>query len=337
MMRRQAWVSFALAVLAAAPVLAQSHTVTAGDDGWVTPGGGLTKVNLSGWNLSSVFPGGSITGDPVVNLKGKPIKPAMGSIDTVVRHTGTHTYTAFNQTKTIPVQIVGLSLVSDSDSVTISGWGTYGLEIYLSTAAAGTGSMAVKQVNGHGGTFDSSFSVVPVAVFVNVANPSDRVRLDCGAAPSGTCGAITLISTSTGWVHTISGSGGFNPAAAGVTPLASGIAFDANGDGTNDTTTIGRNNTFIPGYAAAPPFPVAAGTHEHADYSARHITKPPQDCLRSTQTANNTRNGSAVDLPVEDSDVLCEAQAEPIDPSPVDPSPADPSPHQPGTPVGGLH
>jgi hypothetical protein len=310
-MKRQGWILMAAAVLmAATPVAAQTHTVVGGDDGWVTQGGGLTNIKLSGWDLSSVFPGGSVVaGTELVNLKGKPIKASLGSIDTIVRHTGSHTFTFFNEVRTIPVQIVGLSMVSDNDSVQISGYGTYNLEVYLSTAKAGTGSMSVKQVNGDGGTFSSSFAVYPVVVFVNTANPADRVRLDCGAAPSGACGAIRLNSSGTGWVHT-GGPGNFNPTSAGVTPLGSGIAFDANGDGVNDTTTVGRSNTFVPGFAATPPFNPAAGVHDHADYSARHITKPPQDCLTTTTTSSGTVKNDAVAVPS-----LCPIVAEPTDPA----------------------
>lgn len=315
-MRRQSWILvIAVVLLAAMPVAAQTHTVAAGDDGWVTQGGGLTNLNLAGWNLSSVFPGGSVvSGTALVNLKGKPIKPSLGSIDTIVRHTGSHTFTFFGEVRTIPVQIVGLSMVSDNDSVGISGYGTYNLEVYLSTAAAGTGSMSVKQVNGDGGTFSSSFAVYPVVVFVNTANPADRVRLDCGAV-TGACGAVRLNSTGTGWVHT-GGPGNFNPTTAGVTPLGAGIAFDANGDGVNDTTTIGRTNTFIPGFAAASGFPVAAGVHEHADYSARHITKPPQDCLQTNPDSDTGVTGNAVAEPVPS---LCPIVAEPKDPVETEP------------------
>lgn len=302
-------------LLAALPVAAQTHTVSPGDDGWVTQGGGLTNLKLSGWNLSSVFPGGSVVpGTELVNLKGKPIKPALGSIDTIVRHTGTQTFTSFGQVLTIPVRIVALSMVSDNDPVQISGYGTYDVEVYLSTAVAGTGAMSVKQVNGDGGTFSSSFSVVPVVIFQNVSNPADRVRLDCGAVPSGTCGSITLNSTGTGWVHT-GGPGNFNPVSAGVTPLGAGIAFDANADGVNDTTTIGRSNTFIPGFAATPPFNPAAGVHDHADYSARHVTKPPQDCLKTTTTSGTLKGAAISPTPV-----LCPAEPVPTDPvdQPVD-------------------
>ena len=316
---------FVALVLAAVPVAAQTHTVVAGDDGWVTQGGGLTTLNLTGWNVSSVFPGGYVVGGTqLVNLKGKPIKPALGSIDTIVRHTGSHTFTFFGEVRTIPVQIVGLSMVSDSDSVQIWGYGTYNVEVYLSTAAAGTGSMSVKQVNGDGGTFSSSFSVIPVVVFQNVSVPADRVRLDCGTVPSGTCGVITLNSTGTGWVHT-GGPGGFSPVTAGVTPLGAGIAFDANGDGVNDSTTIGRTNTFIPGFAATPPFNPAAGVHEHADYSARHITKPPQDCLPNRTDTDTTKNatGAAVVAPAPQP-LPCPIVAEPV-------------PTEPAEPVGGVN
>lgn len=329
-MKRQGWMYlFAAVLLVAAPVAAQTHTVQAGDDGWVTQGGGLTVLDLTGWDLSSVFPGGSVVpGTEVVNLKGKPIKPSLGSIDTIIRHTGSHTFTSFGQVKPIPVQVVGLSMVSDNDTVSISGYGTYSLEVYNSTAAAGTGSMSVKQVNGDGGVFSSSFQVHPVVVFVNTSNPSIRVRLDCGAA-LGACGTVGLIATGIGWVHT-GGPGNFNPAAEGVTPLASGIAFDADGDGVNDTVTIGRSNTFIPGFAAQPPFNPAAGTHNHADYSSRHVTKPPQDCKKATANDDTPGSGTTAAVGVD--------QPQPL-PCPVEvDEPADPDePAEPEEPVVREH
>lgn len=324
-MRRSSLLLMAVALLVAVPVVAQNHTIVAGDDGWVTPGGGLTYLNLTGWNLSSVFPGGTVaSGTAVVNLKGKPIKPgSLGSVDTIVRHTGTHTFSYFGQVRTIPVQIIGLSMVSDNDVVVINGYGTFSLEVYNSTAAAGTGSMNVTQVNGDGGTFNSSFAVYPVVVFVNTSTGA-KTRLDCGAVAG--CGAVRLNSTGTGWVHT-GGPGNFNPQAAGVTPLPAGVAFDANGDGTNDTTTIGRTNTFIPGFAASSGFPVASGIHDHADYSSRHVTKPPQDCLPAnpdydTNTGTSKVTGSAV---VQPAPVLCPVVAEPTDPA------------EPAEPIGGVN
>ncbi len=294
-MKRQVWTLMVVAVLLAVPAMAQTHTVQSGDDGWTTPGGGLTYIKLTGWNLSSVFPGGSVVaGTELVNLKGKAIKPgSLGSVDTIVRHTGPQTFTSFGEIRTFPVQVVGLSMVSDNDTVSISGYGTYNLEVYLSKAVASTGSMSVKQVNGDGGTFSSSFNVYPVAVFVNTVTGA-KVRLDCGAV-SGACGAVVLNSTGSGWVHT-GGPGNFNPATSGVPNLPAGVSFDANGDGVNDTTTIGRSNTFIPGFAAAAGFPVAFGNHDHADYSSRHIAKPPQDCLPATDTARSV-TGNAVAAP----------------------------------------
>jgi hypothetical protein len=326
-MRRQSWILVIAAVLMAAamPVAAQNHTVQPGDDGWTTPGGGLTYLNLTGWNLSSVFPGGSVVpGTEKVNLKGKPIKQAsLGSVDTIVRHTGSHTFSYFGETRTIPVQIVGLSMLSDNDPVGISGYGTYNLEVYLSTATAGTGTMSVTQVNGDGGTFSSSFSVYPVVVFVNTSTGA-KTRLDCGAVSG--CGSIVLNSTGTGWVHT-GGPGNFNPANAGVPALPAGVAFDANGDGTNDTTTIGRSNTFIPGFAATSGFPVAGGIHDHADYSTRHVTKPPQDCLQ-TRTDTNGTTGSSV------KGAHGSAVAQPVpSPCPIIVQPTDPVEQ----PVGGVN
>jgi hypothetical protein len=272
------------AVVPATPAMAQVATIAAGDDGWVTQGGGLTHVDLAQYNIGSIFPGGSIVGDAVVNLKGKPLDSAhLGSIDTIVRHYGTTNFNAVGDTRAITVGVKALSMQSDNDTVTISGHGTYSLEVHLSTFTSASGTMTAHLSNLDGGTFDASFPVYPRLVFTNVSNPNDVVAVDCGATP-GVCEPVTISTTNAGWTRT-GGPGAFSPSAKGVTPIASGIAVDADGDGIADTTTIGNGSSnFYAGYAAsAPSFPTAPGNH--GQLTSAHATRPPQDCLPSPPRA----------------------------------------------------
>jgi hypothetical protein len=275
-----------LTMLAVSPAAAQVATITAGDDGWVTQGGGLTHVDLSQYDIGSIFPGGSISGDAVVNLKGKPLNTnQLGSIDTIVRHFGTTTFNAVGDQRQITVGIQALSMQSDNDFLTITGYGTYALDVHLSTLNSTTGTMTVRLANTDGGTFDASFPVYPKLTFTNTSNPSDVVSVDCGATP-GICQAVTISTTNAGWVRS-GGSGNFSPSTAGVTLIGSGIGIDADGDGVNDRSTIGNSN-FYPGFAAsAPTFPPAPGNH--GQLTSAHSTLPPRDCLTKTATAQTNK------------------------------------------------
>ncbi len=256
-----------LAAVLAAPAMAQSVTVPQGDDGWVTQGGGLTNVNLSGYPISTAFPGGSITGSSTVNLKGSPLNSSqLGSIDTIVTRTNDVPLSGAGASGTTNLTVHALSLVSDSSNVTISGHGTYSLAASLSSFGTSTGTMSITLSNSDGGTFTSSFTIVPKLVFTNVSNPSDVVTIDCGVTTG--CPALTLSSTGTGWTRT-GGSGGFSPSSKGATTIAAGVSAGG-------YTTIGTSN-FYAGYAAsAPSFPPAPGTHTAPNHS--HVTLPPTDC-----------------------------------------------------------
>jgi hypothetical protein len=260
--------------LAAVPAAAQSVTVPQGDDGWVSQGGGLTNFSLSGYPISSAFPGGSITGSSTVNLKGSPINSSqLGSIDTIVTRTNDVTLSGAGASGDTNLTVRAVSLVSDSSNVTISGHGTYSLAISLSSSGTSTGTMHMTLSNSDGGTFTSSFTIVPKLVFTNVSNPSDVVTIDCGVTRG--CPALTLSSTGTGWTRT-GGSGNFSPSSKGVTPIQSGIAV-------NGYTTIGNSN-FYAGFSASAStgFPPAPGTHTAPNHS--HVTLPPTDCATSTNS-----------------------------------------------------
>jgi hypothetical protein len=264
-----------LGALAVAPAAAQSVTVPQGDDGWVTQGGGLSNVNLSSYPISSFFPGGSIVCNSTINLKGTPLNSSqLGSIDTLVTRTIDVTLSGPGASGTANLTVHAASLASDNSNVTISGHGTYSLAITLSANGTSTGTMTMTLSNSDGGTFTSSFNVVPKLVFTNVSNPSDVVTIDCGVTSG--CPSTTLTSSGTGWVRT-GGSGNFSPSGKGVTPIHSGIVV-------NGYTTIGNSN-FYGGFAAsAPSFPPAGGTH--VGNCATHQIRPPVDCAPVAQPAN---------------------------------------------------
>ena len=270
-----------LAALAAAPAAATTVTVPQGDDGWVTQGGGLTNFDLSGYPISSAFPGGSISGSSSVNLKGSPLNSSsLGSIDTIVSRTTDATATIGGAAVNANLTVRALRLVSDNSNVTITNHGTYSVKVNLSTTASSTGTMAITATNSDGGTFTSSFTIVPKLIFTNVSNPSDVVSIDCGVTTG--CPSLTLSSTGTGWTRT-GGSGNFSPSSKGVTIIGSGIGVDADGNGSNDYTTVGTSN-FYAGFAASSGtgFPPAPGTHTAPNHS--HVTLPPTDCTTQTGT-----------------------------------------------------
>lgn len=269
----------ALLALAAVPAAAQSVTVPQGDDGWVSQGGGLTSFDLSGYPISSAFPGGSISGSSTINLKGSPINSSqLGSIDTIVTRTNDVTLSGAGASGDTNLTVHAVSLVSDSSNVTITGHGTYSVAVSLSSSGTSTGTMHMTLSNSDGGTFTSSFTIVPKLTFTNVSNPSDVVTIDCGVTTG--CPALNLSSTGTGWCRT-GGSGSFSPSSKGVTPIHSGIAVGG-------YTTVGNSN-FYPGWAASSStgFPPAPGTHSAPNHS--HTTLPPTDCKSGTLSASRTK------------------------------------------------
>ncbi|HXO20238.1 MAG TPA: hypothetical protein VOA87_10000 [Thermoanaerobaculia bacterium] len=269
-MRRLAYASLiAILTMAALPAAAQV-TLGAGDDGWVTTGGGQTSVDLTYFPIKAFF--GSDPTNPVVNLKGQPLSSSLGSIDTIVNRPNATTIPGLNQPTTTVVQVKALSLVSEA-SVQI-GAKSYNLNVFNSHLGSATGTMTLTQTNGDGGTYNSSFDVTPRLKFTNVSNPSDIVVIDCGAV-SPHCNDA-LITSNAAWVRT-GGAGNFQPSSQGATPLNPGIAVDGDGDGTNDYTTVGQSN-FYAGYSSVTPFPPVSSPHNHQAQQRFHQTLPPTDC-----------------------------------------------------------
>ncbi len=284
--------ALALPLLAVMPLAAQ--TFSAGDDGWATPSGGQTQVDLGSMPAALTALGSPIVGGDVVNLQGQPLDSAnLGSIDTILSRgaiaSGAGTLT-----------IVALNLASSSN-IQLQDGRVYKLAVCLSDTASSSGSITLTQVNGDGGTFSSSFSVLPKLVFTNVNNSQDVLTIDCG---SGGCDPLTMSATNAGWVQT-GGPSNFSPSAEGITPLPNGNDTVANCGGTHTLALVPANG-FYPGWSAgsggqagtraasagghgplATPFASTGGTispspvpHSHSAF-ANHVVKPPQDCLQN--------------------------------------------------------
>lgn len=289
-----------LAAVVAAPAAAQSYP--AANDGWKTPGGGQSTVDLS------TFPNvlGSSYVNPNVTLKGKPLSSQLGTIDTLLER-GPVTLSGGTGTGTL--RIVALSLESENP-VQLQDGRSYRLNITRSSTPSPTGWITLTMANPDGGTFSSSFDVIPKLTFTNVNNPGDVVNVDCG---SGGCPRLSMSSSNSAWVTKFGPSpGNFNPTSAGVTPIAAGIAVQG-------YTTIGTTHAVVPGITANRPSYTAAAINEQ-DLWASHFVNTPKDCLRTTTTTTSTAKALTTSFK------LCPQQAEPTDPAePAEPVPADPA------------
>lgn len=289
-------------LLMSMPMAAQD-VVSAGDDGWTTPGGGQTEVNLSSYPVQSFLGAAPVSND--VSLKGKPLDQAnLGSTDTIVARP--NNITISGTTGSGNLQIKALSLESEGNVVLTDGR-QFKLRVCLSSFASGTGTITLTRSNSDGGTFDSTLPVLPKLIFTPVAGGSPVV-IDCG---TGACAESDMTSDNTGWVNT-GGSGNFNPAAKGVTPIRAGIWVDGDCDGVKDDyQTIGKGTgkKLYGGFAAsAPSFPVVGVGEQHEDLSW-HQPLPSLDCASTStdSTAANSVRGNATAVPAP-APALCPAK-----------------------------
>jgi hypothetical protein len=287
-MSKQSWTRWMIVLPLAVAMPLAAQTFSAGDDGWTTPSGGQTQVDLSQiTNLSGAL-GSAISGSSLINLQGSPLDTThLGTIDTIL---GRGAIASGSGTLTL----VALNLVSSSNFQTVDGR-TWSLQVCLSDDGQAAGSISLTQANGDGGTFSSSFTVVPKLVFTNVNETSQVVTIDCGAP--GACNTMTMTASNAGWVQT-GGPGNFNPATYGIDPIPSGSDTVANCGGTHSVSLVPENG-FYPGWTASSgsggssvtPLPttfaaVSGGftpspvPHNHASSAAWPHVNPPQDCLR---------------------------------------------------------
>jgi hypothetical protein len=292
----------ALAVLLVAVTPATAQTFAAGNDALNTTAGGASQVNLASFPAALTALGSSIVGGDVVNLQGVALNSgAMGpSVDTIVSR-GAISGGAGSLT------IVALNMASVSNLVLADGR-QFSLQVCLSDTASAAGTINLTQIGGagasDGGTFNSSFPVLPKLVFTNASNHSDVLTLDCA---SGGCNTLTISSTSTAYAQT-GGPNNFSPSAEGINALPTGSQTVANCSGTH-TINLTAPGGFYPGWAlsgggdvrssgqafrvsrivdAARVQPQAAsggGTFTNPGtldgHSSSHKTVPPRDCFKT--------------------------------------------------------
>ena len=234
-------------------------TIAKGDDGWKTPGGGKTQIDLAGFPIEKIF-GAPYTGSTKVSLKGRPLSTELGNIDTIIRRPEDIVVKAGSGSG--PLEIAALSLESEKP-VSIGGK-KYLLRLGLSDTAQkySPGRFSVTMKGGDGGTFSSSLPVQPRLVFTPEGG-GQPVTIDCGAIPSCEAGGkdFVLSGKNIPWAIT-GGPSNFTPDAAGLRPIKAGVTVG--GENFRRYTTIGSSN-FFPGVqlnpAGRPNLPVNTETN----------------------------------------------------------------------------
>lgn len=270
--------------LATAPAAAQPVSIPAGDDGWVTQGGGATMVDLSQYPIADVFP--DCGSGPQVNLAGSPLdQGSLGSIDTIVSRPNAATINALGTPVPVSVTIVALSMVSESNFM-IGSCGPFSLHVWNSGLGSAPGTMNVTLDTQDGGTFDSTFNVTPKLVFTDTGSGA-VTTIDCGALPSGSCaGGFSLSTSGAEWVRASGASGGFSAQAAGLTVIKAGLGVDGSGSGQTTYTTLGnRKSNFYPGVTHTSPYVIKPAQHSHqVGVTFFHQNLTAQDCANGANS-----------------------------------------------------
>jgi len=309
-MKRSQWIpsgAMALAMLALAAAPATAQTFAAGDDAFNTIGGGSTTVDVSQFPGALAALGSPINGGNVISLNGVSLSSSFGpSVDSVVARGAIASGSG-------SLTLAALNMVSASNLVLQDGR-QYSMAVCLSDTAPSTGTISLTTTSGDGGTFNSSFNVIPKLVFTNVNNHNDVITIDCGAAHCN----LNISSSGTGYANT-GGPNNFNPSTEGINSLPTGNQTVANCSGTH-TVNILAPGGFYPGWtfsssgnslsgggfrvtgvidasrqrpaSSSGGFKPSNNWDSHA--GAIHGTKPPQDCLGGgVQPSDTGRVGGA--------------------------------------------
>jgi hypothetical protein len=165
-------------------------------------GGSQTTEDFS--MLSSLCPGVTVIGNPIVPLKGVPLGSSplcpganLGSTDTIVERLQSTPPLFPGQQFVVPIEIVSLNLVSVNpiQVQTPNGPQLWAVYVSVDPSVQPTGQMTIKKQHPNGGTFDSFLPVRPHFVFTNLG--------DC--PPSVVCETdgpiINFQSFNAPWVH----------------------------------------------------------------------------------------------------------------------------------------
>jgi len=214
-------------------------TLAAGDDGWVTPVGGM-QIDLADYPIAKIF-GVQYAGHDKVALKGKPLSPDLGNIDTIIHRTEDIVLKAKKGRG--PLQIAALSL--ESDKPVKIGDKSYQIRVGLSETQK-PGRITVTQTGKDKGTFSASFLVAPKLVFAPEGG-GEALTIDCGVVPCGRGGKGFLMATrGTPW-H-LKGVSPDSDALVERKLTAVKAGVRVGGEGAAAYTTTGSSN-FVPGVA----------------------------------------------------------------------------------------
>lgn len=250
----------------------------AGDDGWSTPGGGATTVDLSGFPVAGAFGAGTTIPNPVVSLVGKPLNLADGTgtiapIDTIVSRL-CPAWLNVGSSFTVRLELLALSVRSEAPVVIVDANGTatlWNLEVCDTDLRNNqpNGTMTLFLTSPDGGTFTSSIPVLPKFIFTKADGSGQQVIVDCGA---GLCNPVTLSSVGSKWAVE-GGPGGFVSPSPKV-PAGVGIRGCCTDLASNVVTTRGSSN-FAAGYdGSAPGFPATQIVEMHP-FTVHPVNPPP--------------------------------------------------------------
>lgn len=290
----------------------------AGDDGWNTPGGGTTTVDLSGFPVAGAFGPGTTFPVPVVSLIGKPLNLADGSgtlgpIDTIVSRlcpAWLNVGTSFR----VALELLALSVRSEAPVEVVDSNGDssfWDLEICDTDLRNNQpkGSMTIQMTAPDGGTFSSSIPVLPKFIFTATDGSGQQVIVDCGA---GLCNPVTLSSVGTPWAVE-GGPGGFVSPSPRI-PAGVGIRGCCTDPASNVVTTRGSKN-FWPGFDGTNPnFPRVLIFEMHP-FTVHRVWPPPPppppcDEEEPVEDAEPLRNVQADGTVIEAEPVPCRRTTE---------------------------
>ena len=272
-----------LAAMIGVPAAAQS--MPAQDNTWVTGNGAqIDFSNFGNVNVQSLL--GAAPSNSVVTFSGVPLSSQLGSADTIVKSGAVDVTSGTNRAN---LTLEALSMASNPD-MTLTDGRVY--HITVSLAQSGSGYADFTRTAGtDGGTYDSSFTVVPILTFTNVAPPNDQHSIDC-SKPGNTC-SFSMTGSGGNWV--LSSSTGFNPMSLGIPTVPSGVQVGG-------YTTIGRPqyNAIYPGVVhSGSSYSISGNSEVENAGSSWHKPNPPTDCKSSGGLSPSTQVSSGSNTRLE--------------------------------------
>jgi hypothetical protein len=211
-------------------------------------------------NLNLLCPGCTVVGNPVVQLKGKPIENSsaitcagdLGKTDTIVRRLQSTDPLLPGEQDTVPIEIVQLSLVSVQPIQVDCGGNLQNWMVMVNVAPGSPiGSMTIHKQHPNGGVFSSTLPVRPLLTFTRIDGPCPTVV--CQAVGP----IITFQSFGAPWVHHTQPLGFDVLEIPGCTTnFVPGVVQPEPGEPTPRELVVGFNeNALLRAHGVLPPLP----------------------------------------------------------------------------------